>query len=112
MNKAPGGIAAEQRSLRPSENFGSFNVEHLTGKRRLVAEINLIDVDSDRAFIKPSDVAVTTHASDAEIAAGPSRQRHREVRYWVCDGGAILNAMGSESRHLKGYERSTTDLET
>ena len=51
VDGAAGGIAAEQRSLRPSENFGPLNVEHLTGKRRLVTEIDLIDVDSDRAFI-------------------------------------------------------------
>src|SRR5690606_33360652 len=70
LYQTPCRVAPKERALRPAQDLDALDVKHLPRKAVLVAQINIIDVDRDRAFVDPRSRAVSANPSDTEVGSG------------------------------------------
>src|SRR5690606_37080746 len=82
LDEAPRRVATEQSPLRAAQHLDALYVEHLSGETVFVAEIDIVDVDGDRALVHARCRAVPADAADAEVRRriGAALERDIEVR--------------------------------
>ena len=108
LDQAAGGIAAEQRALRPAQHFHALHIEQLAGNAVDRAHVGIVDIDRDRAFQIVGEVVLRNAAQveDGDVGRPGVKLKPRNV---LRDLGGVGHAQrlqliarerGDRDRHL------------